>query len=215
MCRPRPALIAATDEHQVPWGGVACREEWPQTPGRRSRAASLVSASGKAGCAPTRSGRCCSFCRSSSSRSRSSPCPSASASTIPSSRSTISSSPRSADLATIGRCDLADGSRRARRDRGVLSLLPGVHHRPRHGAGDAARADSRRMSGCGRSCCPLHHLDAGGSLLLRWIYSSDSGLPGMVLGPFGLGDTSVLANPASAMAALVSPTPSGATAPSR
>ena len=43
-----------------------------------------------------------------------------------------------------------------------------------------------------------------GSLLLRWIYSSDSGLPGMVLGPFGLGDASVLANPASAMAALVS-----------
>ena len=65
----------------MPWGGGGCREEWPQTPGRRSRAASLASASGKAGCAPTRSGRCCSFCRSSSSRSRSSPCPSASAST--------------------------------------------------------------------------------------------------------------------------------------
>jgi len=43
-----------------------------------------------------------------------------------------------------------------------------------------------------------------GSLLLRWIYSSDSGLPGMLLGPFGLGDTSLLANPTTAMAALVS-----------
>jgi multiple sugar transport system permease protein len=43
-----------------------------------------------------------------------------------------------------------------------------------------------------------------GSLLLRWIYATDSGIPGMLLGPFGLGDTSILADPALAMAALVS-----------
>nr|WP_276557424.1 sugar ABC transporter permease [Prosthecomicrobium hirschii] len=43
-----------------------------------------------------------------------------------------------------------------------------------------------------------------GSLLLRWIYSRDAGLSGMLLGPFGLADFSLLADPATAMAALVS-----------
>ena len=43
-----------------------------------------------------------------------------------------------------------------------------------------------------------------GSLLLRWIYSTDSGLPGLLLGPFGLGDAAILADPRGAMVALVS-----------
>src|SRR3954447_11398671 len=43
-----------------------------------------------------------------------------------------------------------------------------------------------------------------GSLLLRWIYSRDAGLTGMLLGPFGLGDVSILADPNAAMGALVS-----------
>jgi ABC-type sugar transport system permease subunit len=43
-----------------------------------------------------------------------------------------------------------------------------------------------------------------GSLLLRWIYSRDSGISGMLFGPFGLGDFSILADPGAAMAALVS-----------
>ena len=43
-----------------------------------------------------------------------------------------------------------------------------------------------------------------GSLLLRWIYSRDAGLSAMLLGPFGLGDFAILADPTTAMAALVS-----------
>ena len=43
-----------------------------------------------------------------------------------------------------------------------------------------------------------------GSLLLRWIYSRDAGISGLLLGPMGLGDFSILADPHAAMAALVS-----------
>ena len=42
-----------------------------------------------------------------------------------------------------------------------------------------------------------------GSLLLRWIFSKDAGILGAVLGPFGLGDATILADPETAMAALV------------
>lgn len=42
-----------------------------------------------------------------------------------------------------------------------------------------------------------------GSLLLRWIFSRDSGVLAMALGPFGLSELSVLADPNTAMAALV------------
>jgi multiple sugar transport system permease protein len=42
-----------------------------------------------------------------------------------------------------------------------------------------------------------------GSLLLRWIFSRDSGVLAMVFGPFGLGELSVLADPNTAMAALI------------
>jgi multiple sugar transport system permease protein len=42
-----------------------------------------------------------------------------------------------------------------------------------------------------------------GSLLLRWIFSSDSGLVAAALGPFGLGEASILADPQAAMAALI------------
>lgn len=43
-----------------------------------------------------------------------------------------------------------------------------------------------------------------GSLLLRWIYSRDAGISSFVLDPIGMADFSVLADPTSAMAALVS-----------
>lgn len=42
-----------------------------------------------------------------------------------------------------------------------------------------------------------------GSLLLKWIFSRDGGLAPAMLGPFGLGDASILADPHGAMAALV------------
>lgn len=42
-----------------------------------------------------------------------------------------------------------------------------------------------------------------GSLLLRWIFSTDAGFMAVMLGPVGLGDHSILANPGSAMAALI------------
>jgi ABC-type sugar transport system permease subunit len=42
-----------------------------------------------------------------------------------------------------------------------------------------------------------------GSLLLRWIFSTDSGLVAATLGPFGLGDAAILADPKSAMGALI------------
>ena len=42
-----------------------------------------------------------------------------------------------------------------------------------------------------------------GSLLLRWIFSRDAGLMDAALGPFGLGDVTILADPTAAMAALV------------
>ncbi len=43
-----------------------------------------------------------------------------------------------------------------------------------------------------------------GSLLLRWLYSSDGGLSSMALSSVGMGDFSILADPNAAMAALVS-----------
>jgi multiple sugar transport system permease protein len=42
-----------------------------------------------------------------------------------------------------------------------------------------------------------------GSLLLRWIFSRDSGVLAMTLGPLGLSDVTVLADPTTAMAALI------------
>lgn len=42
-----------------------------------------------------------------------------------------------------------------------------------------------------------------GSLLLRWIFSKDAGLLEMALGPFGLHDVTILADPNAAMGALV------------
>jgi multiple sugar transport system permease protein len=42
-----------------------------------------------------------------------------------------------------------------------------------------------------------------GSLLLRWIFSKDAGIMSVVLGPIGLGDLAILADPKTAMAALV------------
>lgn len=42
-----------------------------------------------------------------------------------------------------------------------------------------------------------------GSLLLKWIFSKDAGVMSMVLGPLGLPDVSLLADPHGAMAALV------------
>jgi ABC-type sugar transport system permease subunit len=42
-----------------------------------------------------------------------------------------------------------------------------------------------------------------GSLLLRWIFAQDSGLLAVFLGPFGLGDVTVLGDPNAAMAALI------------
>ncbi len=42
-----------------------------------------------------------------------------------------------------------------------------------------------------------------GSLLLKWIFSLDSGIMPLFLGPFGLGNFSILADPKAAMAALV------------
>jgi len=42
-----------------------------------------------------------------------------------------------------------------------------------------------------------------GSLLLKWIFSKDAGVMHMMLGPFGFGDVSVLADPGTAMGALI------------
>ena len=42
-----------------------------------------------------------------------------------------------------------------------------------------------------------------GSMLLKWVFAQESGLSGMVLGPLGMGDVSILADPGTAMAALV------------
>lgn len=42
-----------------------------------------------------------------------------------------------------------------------------------------------------------------GSMLLKWVFAQESGLMPLVLGPFGLGGSSILADPNSAMAALV------------
>lgn len=42
-----------------------------------------------------------------------------------------------------------------------------------------------------------------GSLLLKWIFTQDSGLLHMVLGPLGLGQATILADPQAAMGALV------------
>ncbi len=42
-----------------------------------------------------------------------------------------------------------------------------------------------------------------GSMLLKWLFSQEAGLSQLALGPLGMGDTSILANPKSAMAALV------------
>lgn len=42
-----------------------------------------------------------------------------------------------------------------------------------------------------------------GSLLLRWMFSKDAGLIGAALGPFGLGEATVLADPTAAMGALI------------
>jgi ABC-type sugar transport system permease subunit len=42
-----------------------------------------------------------------------------------------------------------------------------------------------------------------GSLLLKWIFSRDGGIMDLMLGPFGMRDVSILADPTTAMAALV------------
>ena len=42
-----------------------------------------------------------------------------------------------------------------------------------------------------------------GSMLLKWLFSQEAGLSSLALGPFGLGDVSILAEPRTAMAALV------------
>lgn len=42
-----------------------------------------------------------------------------------------------------------------------------------------------------------------GSMLLKWIFAQESGLMPLMLGPFGLGDLSILSEPGTAMAALV------------
>jgi ABC-type sugar transport system permease subunit len=42
-----------------------------------------------------------------------------------------------------------------------------------------------------------------GSMLLRWLFSSDAGIVAAALGPFGLGDLSILGDPKAAMAALI------------
>jgi len=42
-----------------------------------------------------------------------------------------------------------------------------------------------------------------GSMLLKWVFAQESGLMPLLLGPLGLGGTSILADPNSAMAALV------------
>ena len=42
-----------------------------------------------------------------------------------------------------------------------------------------------------------------GSLLLKWLFSSDGGILPLVLGPLGLGQTTILGDPDAAMAALV------------
>jgi ABC-type sugar transport system permease subunit len=42
-----------------------------------------------------------------------------------------------------------------------------------------------------------------GSMLLKWVFAQESGLSGLLLGPLGMGDVSILADPGTAMAALV------------
>ncbi|UFN47900.1 sugar ABC transporter permease [Roseomonas sp. OT10] len=42
-----------------------------------------------------------------------------------------------------------------------------------------------------------------GSMLLKWVFSQESGLSALLLGPLGLGQASILAEPGTAMAALV------------
>ncbi|MBL8839669.1 MAG: sugar ABC transporter permease [Alphaproteobacteria bacterium] len=42
-----------------------------------------------------------------------------------------------------------------------------------------------------------------GSMLLKWVFAQESGLMPLLLGPFGLGESSILADPNGAMAALV------------
>lgn len=42
-----------------------------------------------------------------------------------------------------------------------------------------------------------------GSMLLKWIFAQESGISGLVLGPLGLGQVSILSDPNTAMAALV------------
>lgn len=42
-----------------------------------------------------------------------------------------------------------------------------------------------------------------GSLLLRWLFSTDAGLVGMALGPLGMPEATILADPTAAMGALI------------
>jgi len=62
-----------------------------------------------------------------------------------------------------------------------------------------------RLNVLGRAIVLVPHVISMlvGSMLLKWIFSADAGLTSLVLGPFGYGDLSILADPTNAMAALV------------
>ena len=86
------------------------------------------------------------------------------------------------------------------------AVLAGFHHRPRHGAGDAARSRlAHERLAAGHRADPLHHLDAGGLAAPALdLLAAIPGFPAWCSARSASATPRSWPNPASAMAALVS-----------